>query len=196
MARNPSPKTAKAPRAPKAPKVPKADKAIEALPSSDLCPITEDLHCQQVTWIVERVGWALMGLVVIAALAGLFGGPTTREDVRDESGRLLVSYQHFQRHLDPTDVRLTVDTRGQSLFEITIDQDLAKLLDIRTIMPTPLEIQAHDGGLLMKFAASPESEQPAQIAITGVPTRSGKVSGRIGLLGESATAQLDIFIYP
>jgi hypothetical protein len=63
-------------------------------------------------------------------------------------------------------------------------------------MPAPLEMQAHNGGMLMKFAASPESEQPAQITITGVPTGFGKLNGRIGLLDESGAAQLDIFIYP
>jgi hypothetical protein len=50
--------------------------------------------------------------------------------------------------------------------------------------------------MLMKFAASPESERPAQITITGVPTGFGKLNGRIGLLDESGAAQLDIFIYP
>lgn len=184
MARKPSPKTSK------------PSKTVQSVTPGESRPIKEDLPYQQLTWMVERGGWAVMALIVIAALSGVFGGLTTREEVRDGSGRLLVSYQDFQRHLDPTSVQLTVDTRGQSLFEVTIDEALASKMDIRTIMPTPIEVQAHDGGLLLKFAASPESERPALIAITGVPTRWGRVRGRIGLIGESSAAQLDIFVYP
>lgn len=184
MARKPSSKSSK------------SSKVVEPLAIDEACPIKENLRFQKMTWIVERAGWLVMVVIVIAALAGLFGGPSTREDVRDGSGRLQVSYQQFQRHLDPTDLRISVDARGQSLFEVIIDQALASNMEIRTIMPTPLEMQAHDGGMLLKFAASPESEQPAQITITGVPTGFGKLNGRIGLLDESGAAQLDIFIYP
>ncbi len=184
MARKPSSKSSK------------PSKVIEPLTVDGACPIKEDLRFQKMTWIVERAGWLVMVVIVIAALAGVFGDPTTREDVRDGSGRLLVSYQRFQRHLDPTDLRISVDARGQSLFEVTIDQALSSNLEIRTIRPTPLEMQAHNGGMLLKFAASPESEQPAQIKITGVPTSVGKLNGRVGLLDESGAAQLDIFIYP
>jgi hypothetical protein len=184
MARKPSSKSSK------------PSKAVQDLAADVACPIKEDLRFQKMTWIVERAGWLVMVVIVIAALAGLFGGSATREDVRDESGRLRVTYQHFQRHLDPTDLRISVDARGQSLFEVTMDQALASNMEIRTIMPAPLEMQAHNGGMLMKFAASPESEQPAQITITGVPTGFGKLNGRIGLLDESGAAQLDIFIYP
>lgn len=174
----------------------KSSRVVAPLARATDCPIKEDLRFQKMTWIVERAGWIVMLVIVIAALAGLFGGATTREDARDESGRVRVSYQHFQRHLDPTDLRIYVDARGQSLFEVTLDEMLASNLEIRTITPTPIEMQAHDGGILMKFAASPEDKLPAYIAITGVPTGFGQLNGRIGLLGESASAELDIFIYP
>jgi hypothetical protein len=159
-------------------------------------PIKEDLHYQQVTWAVERAGWAVMAVIVVAALAGLFGGSATRDEARDASDRLQVSYQHYQRHSDPTDIKLTVDTRGQSLFEITVAASLASSFEIRTIVPQPIESQAHEGGLLLKFAATPDGGAPAQITITGVPTGAGRVAGNIGLLGETSGAPLDIFVYP
>jgi hypothetical protein len=160
------------------------------------CPIKEDPHFQQITWAVERAGWAVMAGIVLAALAGLFGGSATRDETRDASGRLQVSYQHYQRHLDPTDMKLTVDTQGQSLFEITIEASLASSFEIRTIVPQPIESQAHEGGLLLKFAATPDGDAPAQITITGVPTGAGPVAGNIALLGEAPGAPLDIFVYP
>ncbi len=159
------------------------------------CPVREDLRFQQAMWCVERMGWLLMAALVAAAMAGLLGGPTTRRETRDGSGRVQVAYQHFQRHLDPTAMRVKIDTQGQALFELAIAREIAQALEIRSIVPAPIETQAHDGGLLMKFAASPDNKMPAEIVIVGIPDRPGRVSGGIGLFGE-APANLDIFIYP
>jgi hypothetical protein len=185
-------KSLKPKKAPAPPKVAPPKAAAQ----SGAFPIQEDLRCQEVTWAVERAGWAVMALIVVAALAGLFGGSMTRDESKDPSGRLHVSYQHYQRHLDPTDMTLSVETQGQSLFEITIDATLAASFEIRSITPQPIESQAHEGGLLLKFAASPDSGAPARIRITGVPTGAGSVAGNIGLIGESSGAPLDIFVYP
>lgn len=167
----------------------------EPLQNPNECPIQEDTRFQHVTWQVERLGWVLMALIVVAAVAGLFGGPTTRREARDQSGRVQIEYQHFQRHLDPTALRLKVDAQGQSLFELTIGQQLAQAFEIRSVIPEPIETQAHDGGLLMKFAASSENKMPAEIVIMAIPNRPGDISGGIGLFGEQP-ALLDIFIYP
>lgn len=169
--------------------------ALEPLQQPDSCPIREDLRFQRFTWIVERAGWVIMALVVVLALAGIFGGPTTREEAIDTSGRLRISYQHFQRHLDPAVIKLTVDVQGQSLIEVTFDQALIEAFEIQRVIPQPLEAHAHDGGLLMRFAASADTNAPAHIAIDGVPRGLGSVAGGIGLMGQSP-ARVSIFIYP
>lgn len=167
----------------------------EPLQNPKDCPIDEDLRFQRGAWLVERMGWSVMAVIVLAAFAGMFGGPTTSQEVRDGSGRLRIDYQHFQRHLDPSVVRLTVDTQGQSIFELTIDKSLTQEFEIRSVIPQPIETQAHDGGLLMKFAASSENNAPAEIVIMGIPNTPGRFKGGIALLGESPAA-LDIFVYP
>jgi hypothetical protein len=167
----------------------------EPLQNPGECPIQEDVRFQHVTWQVERLGWIFMALIVVAALAGLFGGPTTRQETRDQSGRVQIEYQHLQRHLDPAALRLKIDTQGQSLFELTIDKQLARAFEIRSVIPEPIETQAHEGGLLMKFAASSENTMPAEIVIMAIPNYPGDVSGGIGLIGEQP-AHLDIFVYP
>ncbi len=167
----------------------------EPLQNPEQCPIREDLPFQRIMWSIERLGWVVMAILVLAAMAGLLGGPTTRQETRDASGRVHVEYQHFQRHLDPTALRLKIDTQGQSLFELTIGKELAQAFEIRSVVPGPIETQAHEGGLLMKFAASPDNTMPAEIVIIGIPDRPGRVTGGIGLFGETP-APLNIFIYP
>ncbi len=164
------------------------------------CPVREDLRFQKVMWLIERMGWIAMAMIVAAAMAGLLGGPTARKETRDASGRVHVEYRRFQRHLDPAALRLKIDTQGQSLFELTIGKDLAQAFEIRSVVPAPIEMQAHAGGLLMKFAASPDPASPdnglpAEIVIVGIPDRPGRVAGGIALFGETP-APLDIFVYP
>jgi hypothetical protein len=46
-------------------------------------PVREDMRFQTVTWTVERVAWALLALVPLAALAGLFShGPLSNKPPR------------------------------------------------------------------------------------------------------------------
>ena len=168
---------------------------LETLKNPASAPVKENLRHQKIMWSVERAGWVLMSAIVIAALAGLFGGPTTRKEAQDGSGRLQMVYQHFQRHLKPSEVQLSFEACGQSVIEITLDAALFSAFEIRGIMPQPLETQTHAGGLLMKFAASPESEAPARITLIVVPNGQGRVSGHIGFFGETP-APLDIFVFP
>lgn len=155
----------------------------------------DDLRFQKVTWTVERVGWLIMAVIVVAAAAGAFGGPTAREDARDVSGRVQVSYHHFQRHLYPTEFGITVDPRGRSAVIVRIDRSIAEAFEIRTIVPAPADSMLDADGLRLRFTVAAATRAPPQIKIMAVPTGPGRIRGGIGLLGEEP-ARLSILIYP
>lgn len=167
----------------------------EALEHPEACPVKEDLRCQQITWTVERMGWVLMALIVLSALGGLFGGPTTRQDARDGSGRVQVSYQHYQRHLDSTEIKLSVAARGERFISVTIDRALADAYEIRSIAPAPAESQLHENGLVLRFSVAPRTRSAVDIVIFAAPKAPGGLSGGVGLVGE-IPAHLEIFVYP
>ena len=51
--------------------------------------IREDMRHQRLEWAVERVGWAAVALVLVAALAGLLGhGPLSRATAGEPGSRL------------------------------------------------------------------------------------------------------------
>ncbi|MDQ6718742.1 MAG: hypothetical protein M3Z17_10420 [Gemmatimonadota bacterium] len=53
---------------------------------SDTLGIAEDMNFQRRTWMVQRVGWAIMILVCIAALFGVFGkGPLSNGHFGDDA---------------------------------------------------------------------------------------------------------------
>lgn len=50
--------------------------------------IEEDLRLQHRLWTAERVGWLMVGVLVLAALAGLFGtGPLSLSSVASPTRR-------------------------------------------------------------------------------------------------------------
>ena len=58
--------------------------------------ISQDLTFQRRSWIVQRVGWVMLALLILAALGGLFGpGPLSRARAGPHDGPLWVEYQRF-----------------------------------------------------------------------------------------------------
>src|SRR6185503_10274526 len=61
--------------------------------------LNQDLDLQRKTWTVQRIGWGGMALIVVAALAGVFGsGPLTRTEVTDNPQTFRLLYDRFGRY--------------------------------------------------------------------------------------------------
>lgn len=60
--------------------------------------INQDLAFERRQWPVQRVGWGVGALIIVAALLGVFGsGPLSAATAGDEE-TLLVHFQRFVRH--------------------------------------------------------------------------------------------------
>uniref|UniRef100_A0A1I7YW47 CinA domain-containing protein n=1 Tax=Steinernema glaseri TaxID=37863 RepID=A0A1I7YW47_9BILA len=69
----------------------------------------EDMSMQQRVWRFERVGWYLLVIVVLLALAGLFGnGPLSDAEVVSQDGRVKVEYQRLSRSGTTDNLYITV----------------------------------------------------------------------------------------
>ena len=66
-------------------------------------------------WALQRIGWAVMALVVLVGLVGLFGtGPLSRATAGEEEAPLFVEeYERFARFMLPTTLRVRLDPMGQ-----------------------------------------------------------------------------------
>ncbi len=77
--------------------------------------LEQDLSFEKKEWIFQWIGRGFMALVVIAALLGFFGaGPFSLTEVRDPTGDLSVTYEHFGRRGATTNLVVELSPQATS----------------------------------------------------------------------------------
>ena len=97
----------------------------------------QDLPFQRRTWLVQRVGWGVVLLLLLAAAAGLLGrGPLSEKTARSADGALGVRYGRFVRHRAPTTVQLQLapDVADQGQVRLWLDLRYLEGVTIENIL--------------------------------------------------------------
>lgn len=69
----------------------------------------DEIGFQRKEWMVQRVAWGVMAVVVLAALAGFFGaGPVSHTTTETADGSLEIEYDRFVRHEARSSMELSV----------------------------------------------------------------------------------------
>src|SRR5215204_3554855 len=95
--------------------------------------LDQDLAFQHRQWRFERIGWAVMGLVIIASLAGLFGhSPFARAQVQTADHKLTVEYDRFARYESDAEIKVLVEIDGgeERVFRLWIDDEYLDTLKV------------------------------------------------------------------
>lgn len=155
--------------------------------------IHEDQKFQERAWLVQRIGWALMFLVLLAALAGIFGGGYLSR-VTAESENLKIEYDRFPRRLGTTMLKAQVTKADSDGFaRLWLDLSYMERFEIQEITPEPDNVRIEAGRLLYAFRAQPGT--PAEATFRLKAERPGSLHGRAGATGGSAV-EIRHFIYP
>ena len=159
--------------------------------------VRENLRFQRGEWIVQRIGWAVMVALVVAALVGVFGrGPASATTALDPSGRLEVEYERFGRLESRSDLRIRID---RALFDeqearIWIDHELIDHQQVTQITPEPQSVISGKSGYTIVLAVDPGDAQ-AKAVVHLIPLKPGQYSGRIGVPG-GPDVSMTQFVYP
>jgi hypothetical protein len=158
--------------------------------------IDQDLQFQRREWTVQRVAWAIMLLIVVGAVAGLFAtGPLSSASATTDDGALSASYGRFGRHEAYTSINLEVSSDAVQADEVRIFANHAFLdtWTIESITPEPDTSELVDDGITWSFTANLTAS--GEITIRVKPERVGIRSGEIGLAdGERVTIRQ--LVYP
>jgi hypothetical protein len=164
--------------------------------------IDEDLPFQRREWVAERVGWAAMALLVLAALLGLFGtGPLASATAGNPAGPLWIEYERFNRLLAPATLRVHLGAgaaRGGEA-RVWLDRRYLESVQLQRVTPQPDGVEAAPDRMVFVFRMA-EPDQPTTITFSFKPERFGSLPGRAGLAGAGAPPDRPLrfrqFVYP
>lgn len=164
-------------------------------PAEQTLKLQADERFHRREWIVQRVGWGIMCLLVIAAAAGLLGpGPLSLARAGDER-TLLVEYQRFGRLETVDELRIVVgsDVLNGGDVKMWFDRALLDRAQIQRFDPEPSHARGEADRVVFEFDL--QEDQPAIVVLSMRWQRVGRASGRIGIEG-GAMVSINQFIYP
>lgn len=162
----------------------------------DALELHTDIGFVRREWVVQRVAWGLMLLVVVAAVAGVFGtGPLSSTTVRSDDGAMEVAYSRFLRVTAISQLDLEIDPSvmegGQ--VELWVSREYLAAVDIDDILPEPSSVSTSADGVT--FTIEVEGESPAVISIDIEPTGIGSHAGELGVV-DGPRVRVSQFVYP
>jgi hypothetical protein len=165
--------------------------------SSRAAPIEEDLPFQRKQWRVERIGWAVMILLILAALAGAFGGggPLSSATSATPDSRVRVKHERFARVLAPMSVEITVaQPAGARSLQIRISESYMGAMSVRSIIPEPNSTALADQMVVLAFDPS-SAAGDIKVRLGLEPQTIGSVKGTVVVDG-GAPLRFGHFIFP
>ncbi len=148
--------------------------------------ISSDLAFQDREWVVQRVGWAVMVVVLVLTTLGLLGGwgPLNQHVVRAEQG-LSLELERVVRHGGQARFAMVVppELAPDGTVTVWIDRRWLQGLTMEnTPVPEPESTSVHGDVVLYEFATS-DPERPGRIEMGFVPDDIGLREGRFGVQG-------------
>ena len=159
--------------------------------------VAQDLEFQQRQWKAERVGWAIMLLIALLALAGLFGnGPLSSASVEAPDGSLSATYDRFVRQEARS--TLTFQVAGSQAtnneIELWVSQDYLDSVEVQRISPQPTEVLGGENLQIFVFVIN---DPPAtlQVTFSFEAQEMGRLSGEVGVT-DGPTVTFNQLSYP
>lgn len=153
--------------------------------------LNEPLPFQRREWRVQRLGWVLMALSILAGALGLFGDGPLAERTRS-SAALQIDFDWLARRDAQTTWKVWPRTQPtDGLYRVGLDANWAQNYRISSVQPQPKTARLMDGLWIYEF----EARGNAPIVFNVEPMRLGRLEGSVRLDGGPAVA-VSQFIYP
>ncbi|MCA1626498.1 MAG: hypothetical protein LC742_00825 [Acidobacteria bacterium] len=159
--------------------------------------INQDLDFQRLVWTVQRVGWVVTALLIVAALLGLFGpGPLSWATAGEGGAPLRLEYNRFERYLAPTTLRVHTGAGAgrEGQLRIWLDRTYLEGVQVESVTPQPDSVEAGTDRMTYVFQM-PDPNGPTAITFNLLTQQIGTLRGRVGL-AEGQTVTFTQFVYP
>jgi hypothetical protein len=164
--------------------------------SGDL-ELAQDLEFERRSWTIERIGWVVMAIVGLAALAGLLGpGPFSNTIAGEPDRPLWLEYSRFGRFSAPLTLRVHLGpSAGQHrLARIWLRRAYLEGIQVERVTPHAAEVEAGPEQLTYVFPVRDPSREMA-VTFSLKAQQIGRQHGCVGL-GDGPPLCFRQFIYP
>lgn len=159
--------------------------------------VSQDLRFQRRAWVAQRIGWAVMALVVAAAFVGVFGhGITSKGSTTSIDGNLKVAYARVARHRAPDTLRFTLAPGAVQGDEARLAFS-SKTLDgmtVETVYPEPESVETGADRTVYVFKLAEEGTL-TEIVFNVLFEDVGRRHGTVTLDGHQP-AEFSQFVFP
>jgi hypothetical protein len=140
--------------------------------------INDDPAFQRRQWRAERIGWALMAAIVLAALAGLFGnGPAARATAASGDGQVQIDFDRIVRRNAPSQLVLTL-TPSDDEVRVEVPREYADRMGLRPLSPLPAQSLATAEGTVYWYSTG-GSHGRVRMTFTLHPRTVGRTSAQL-----------------
>ncbi|KUP95777.1 hypothetical protein [Thermobifida cellulosilytica] len=148
-------------------------------------------------WRLERTAWALAALLLLLALAGLFGGgPLSWAGAGSPDGVVHLSYDRFVRGYSPTTLEVSIAPQAarEGRIRLGVSQEFLETVAVQNVTPQPLRVVGGGDALVYEFAAD-RAEQPLTVAFDLQAEQTGLHRAEVGAEG-AQPVRFWQFVYP
>jgi hypothetical protein len=171
------------------------DAHMEKQQHNDELQVSQDIEFQRRSWTVQRIGWIGIGLIVLAALAGLFGGgPVSQAHAGSSGDPIEIAYPRFGRLLAPTTLNLQLNQIEGPQARVWIDRALLEDVRVEHVEPEPGSIEAGSDRLIYVFDLA-DGHESTSVTFFIEPQTVGWLNGRVGI-ENGAELTFSPLIYP
>jgi hypothetical protein len=133
--------------------------------------IDVDVNFQRRAWVVQRVGWVLIAIVLGIAALGFFGtGLVSRASAQADGLRL--EYDRFARFKQPTKIQFSLDAAKADI-QLALSRRYLESVQIEQITPEPSKVESAGEWLIYHFAG----QGPLSVTFHVKPDDFGGLSG-------------------
>ena len=157
--------------------------------------LDEELPFQRRQWRIERIGWVVMTVLIVYALAGGLGGggPLSSAESVATDGSARVRYEKFARQLSPNNVDITVSQSPDgSPAQLHISGSYLRSMTVKSITPEPDTTTVADQGYTFAFKRLPGVTE-TKIQLQTEPQQMGTVEGWLVINGEKLAIKQFVF---
>jgi hypothetical protein len=162
--------------------------------SSKELEVHENITFQRRDWLAQRIGWGVICLILLAALAGLTGSGPLSSVTRTE-GPFTLEYERFVRHGARTALTLHVEPQAiaEGRVRIAVDRHFLVANDLQRLVPEPNATRGRDDAVEFIYDVAPGDG--LQVRWTMEPDQLGRHSALVRL-NDGPVLQIEQFTYP